>query len=139
MAAGFAVSSAEAESEVPFTLAAPHSSRPDPHELSLAKSAAYVALAMNRNTATFSSAFCQGTSSFPHLRDIHFPALLAGHRLVAWASICRSLKLLPSMFTTWQWCSRRSRMAVARISSPASMSGHWLMLLLLVMMVAPLS
>lgn len=82
---------------------------------------------------------CQGTSSFPHLRDIHFPALLAGHRLVAWASICRSLKLLPSMFTTWQWCSRRSRMAVARISSPASMSGHWLMLLLLVMMVAPLS
>jgi len=34
-----------------------HSWPLDPHELSLAKSAAYVALAMNRNTAMFSSAF----------------------------------------------------------------------------------
>ena len=67
---------------------------------------------------------CQGPPTFPQLGDSLLPAREGCHRLLTWASMLLRRKLRPSMLTTWQWCSSRSRMTVASTSSPASISGH---------------
>ena len=87
---------------------------------------------------------CQGTPTFPHLGDTYSPA---GHwsswrpqaRGETLFSISFIRKLRPSIWMTWQWCSKRSRIAVARTSSPASMSGQSRIPLLEVITVLPRS
>lgn len=91
-----------------------------------------------------SSYSCQGTPTFPHLGDTYSPA---GHwsswrpqaRGETLFSISFIRKLRPSIWMTWQWCSKRSRIAVARTSSPASMSGQSRIPLLEVITVLPRS